>query len=816
MFLDSPDPQLSPLLRRRRSAGNRNDNGKRRDSGLTLNLPSTAAVSSDSSSSSISSSTSSSRSSSSAPSASSSTRSNESVISSPPSSPPRRPTPLHHDSDHVGVDTYIENDAIPVPGLRKMPSTYCFCAKCVPPTPTRTSMALSQDQQVGPLPIYYDPTDINAKAPIDPWDSSLTARVLYASVYAAAFALRWCTLIASLALPVLAYACYARWGSAGVWGLPVPLTFATLVAGAEVFLSLMLVYPHRLALDRFFDQPNLYPHSDSGARWHALTEAVHAFHPYAGPLAKDKERAPYPLAASPYASATAAHPSVSTSTGRALLRASRPLPSASGQPYYIVPHVGTFLSGWFFGANPCDIKHDNLKEWFAWAFFNVNVAEMNLDEERELDEMVDYVEEETGITLAKGYNPEVKCIKLNLDEKRVKWRGGLFYTFMTLLNLSIILLFRLLGYTNIYSPDGDMILHVPSSFARRSTSTSSTKKPVLFMHGLGVGMVPYLPWALYTYWTTSRPVIFLHVPCVSIRLFPSRPPSPTSLNHFLQSTWATYRIPRATMVGHSLGTSLASWAIKDPDTMAHVVDSAVLVDPISFGLCFFDVAHNFVYKTPQTWTQLFIRYFAGRDPNVSNYLYRHFWWFENVIWKSQWKVLDGIVDTAIPAASAADPRVAAPATPVVAGDVSRRGGLTKRKSSRQLRRKRSSSALTTPTLALAEPATQSTLAFPPRSSAPPSATNPTGRLAIFLSEFDSIVNSEVVKRYLEREQEHSFTVFGGIGHGGFLYTLSTWAQVRNAVQRTARNAGASVEEIGVVGLVDDVDKGTKDEEVCLR
>ncbi|KAI9224487.1 hypothetical protein BC828DRAFT_88051 [Blastocladiella britannica] len=715
-------------------------------------------------------------------------------------------------------------------GARGGGVNYCYCSRCVPMTPmrhahstlgaNRTSGGNGGGGAIGAAygpdgrPAYdlgYDPRDINPPAPLDPDDATWTATVLYAVVYGMTFFVRWSTVLSGLATAAaLGWAAWTldtwTWQAASAAGAPWWSVAVVALAVLELVLSLVLVVPHRRMLERrFADSINRYPTFPAETRWGALTEAIDAFHPYPGPIvtSEDGDRPtsrrstsptpttatspthilprsmPMSIAASDAATAVLSTmtptPVIDARSHRTMLRASRPLPSAAGQPYHVVPHVGTFLSGWFFGANPCEIKEDNVMEWLAWAFFNRHADEMDerSPEAQECRDMVQYVQDRTGVLLEKGYNPKAKCIRLNLDSKRIKWRGGIFYAIMTLVNLAIPVLLSLLGYTHHASADGTALLHIPSCLTKRSkkqqssstvqppsnASGSSTttrrrrgaknqqpqpqeeevqeqkqqnesEKPILILHGLGVGMTPYLTFALYMWWTTGRPVAFLHIPAVSIRLFPPPPPSPESLNAFVRSVWHDQlHLPTATLLGHSLGTSIASWLVKDPDTTRDVADSAVLVDPVCFGLCFFDVAYNFVYKTPRTWTQLFIRFFAGRDPNVASYLYRGFWWFENILYPTQWG----------------------------------------------------------------------------RTMNPPGAADRgDARLEIFLSEYDSIVNSEAVHRYLERTgAAKATTMFPGYGHGGFLYhPREGWGSVRAALGRVARNAGA-------------VREG-RDEEVCLR
>ncbi|KAJ3363842.1 hypothetical protein GGF32_003505 [Allomyces javanicus] len=638
----------------------------------------------------------------------------------------------------------------------RAPSNFCFCKKCVPPTPLETPSYASRNSAL--LENVYTPewcNDINPSPVSDPSDQTLRAKLLYAAVYMGMFGLRWSTVGAVLV--VLAAA--ATWWS----GLPMWIpTWLLAVAAIEVFLALVLMMPHYRALDHYFANKSA-PAFTRADRWRNLTESMHVFHPFTVPLLDS------PFATSPHAAtASLGVTREQIESHVTFLKSSRPLPSKAGQPFHIVPHVGTWLSGWFFGANPCEVKHDNLKEWFAWAFFNRHLNEMSPEEvrEKEVDEMADYLEEQTGLYLERGYDPKIKCIRLNLDAKRVKWRSAIFYSTTTLLNMSLLLGFRLLGYTNIASPDGSLIMHLPKALAALKTDpTRATPPPILFIHGLGVGIMPYLPFLIYTAWTTGRPVALLNVPCVSLRVFPSPPPTPAGMNAFVRRIWAEYNVPKTTVVGHSLGTSFTSWLVKDATTLDKVVDAAVFFDPVCFGLCMFDVAYNFIYKTPQTYTQLFIRYFAGRDGNIANCLYRGFWWFENIIYRSHWSPL---LTPPMPRASLDGDTAANSAVPSDDDEMTR---------PHEPRHARTLSTTSLPDSPRVE-------TMPRHGSAP--------RIAVFLSEYDSIVNSESVRRYLRREKMPDVTVIPGAEHGGFLFDFKWWPKLRDAIERVTPRRDAPV------------------------
>ncbi|KAL7747285.1 hypothetical protein RI367_007339 [Sorochytrium milnesiophthora] len=761
---------------------------------------------------------------------------------------------------------------------------FCYCKNCLPPSPVRSSRKHYLDVSAQPdnFGAVYD--SINPLQPQDPSDNTLFARVMWYVVGAVIFSMQY-VITPLAAVYVAAYLAMPQLRSSWLFFAAVQ---ELLWAGAGHLFS--------KDLNRYFDQCQM-PRFSQQERWRYFTETVHAIHPSAVPV---------PWRATAVASST---PQLDSSAQRDIdafrhyLKTSRPLPSIAGQPYHIVQHIGTFLSGWFLGKNPCQIKHGNLEEWFAWAFFNRDARKMRKDfgvhpqtvrkmsearaaspssdsdvempddddnepvpdpaydsavsgdesdapattaaqtsvpdsalveEVDELNAMIEYLEKQTGIRLEDGYDESVRCLRLNLDEKRTTWRAGVMYLATTLMSLLVFTILKLCRYQNYYSSDSTLILHVPRSVVLNAKDgkrkTAADKRPILFAHGLGVGVLPYLPVMLYTYLVTGRPIIFLHVPSVSMRLFGALPPTRDRLISFVR-TVLTDELHMdkqwpdgVTMMSHSLGSTFAAWLIKaqvetreqweeaqqraaseaapgrrrrghqrnkskvsDADTAVRIgteylpastlrrhlstssdsgrddtsdQDTArrrrrrhrhhrrapshessslgllslslqtlppppmllrdlIFTDPICFGLCWSDVAYNFVYKRPRTWSQALTRFFAGRDPGISGYLYRHFWWFENVLFRSQWEKIGQTAST--PAVPADLRTIDRPVTP-----------------------------MPSPWLSSPAPAPTSLPSFTDPSPIT-TTTSAVPVMRVFLSEHDSIVNSESVCRYLERE-----------------------------------------------------------------
>jgi hypothetical protein len=85
----------------------------------------------------------------------------------------------------------------------------------------------------------------------------------------------------------------------------------------------------------------------------------------------------------------------------------------------------TYLTKWFQGAPLRDIRRDNVKEFFCWAF--LNKAAWGVDDEEELDEYADKIEEMLGRRLAPGRGPATS-LRLTLDPINMQHRPLLWYS----------------------------------------------------------------------------------------------------------------------------------------------------------------------------------------------------------------------------------------------------------------------------------------------------------------------------------------------------------------------------------------------------
>ena len=171
--------------------------------------------------------------------------------------------------------------------------------------------------------------------------------------------------------------------------------------------------------------------------------------------------------------------------------------------------------------------------------------------------------------------------------------------------------------------------------------SSRNRRPVLFIHGIGIGLYPYVNFLaqLDSALNAGRSskdqvgIIAVEIMPVSFRI------THTALRRDemceeIQALLRHHEFDQPVLVSHSYGTVIATQLLKS-QTMAGHIGPVVLIDPISILLHRPDVAYNFTRRKPKRANEHQLYYFASMDMGVSHTLSRCFFWSENVLWKHE-------------------------------------------------------------------------------------------------------------------------------------------------------------------------------------
>lgn len=313
-----------------------------------------------------------------------------------------------------------------------------------------------------------------------------------------------------------------------------------------------------------------------------------------------------------------------------------------------VPDAASYLRMWLLGADDSDIRKDNVREFFSWAFLDKHPGHETATELEELDEYIMEIERRIGYQLKPGRS-KAKSLRLTLDDVEVRYRSVVWYLLIGIVDLATYFQLWRRGFQYHAQPESHarwvIPLRVQSLFPeKRSASqlsywyrphTATDKLPLVFLHGIGIGFWPYIQCLgnINKAYAEDEQIgiIALEYLPVSSRL--TDPPL-TQAEFLAQITllldvhgWGEFAV-----LGHSYGTALATHLLKSP-TLGPRIPSIILIDPVCILLHLPHVAYNFTRRRPRRANEYQLWYFGSMDPGVAYCLGRHFFWKENIAWK---------------------------------------------------------------------------------------------------------------------------------------------------------------------------------------
>ncbi|KAF9427184.1 hypothetical protein BGZ76_002439 [Entomortierella beljakovae] len=291
-----------------------------------------------------------------------------------------------------------------------------------------------------------------------------------------------------------------------------------------------------------------------------------------------------------------------------------------------------------------EIGRSNMLQWLAWAFWAAPLEEIAGTPSNiiELNEMVDVIEASKEIKFAKGYNPNVESIRLAFDPVLASHRPLVYYGLVWAANQITYMALYLMGYTrhegttygrsNVkQDPNTDLTYWI------KTPTNPDNKIPLVFIHGIGVGMVQYIHW-IVAMTTISRPIILIEVPYVSNNLYKKECMTPDETYFALERILKYHSYQKATFMGHSLGTMLCAAVCRASPASSpkSIIHGLILADPICF-LTHHSLARNFAYRRPSQASELVMDLFAAREIGTSWFIMRRFQWDQCVMFPIHWR-----------------------------------------------------------------------------------------------------------------------------------------------------------------------------------
>ncbi|KAI1398047.1 Alpha/Beta hydrolase protein [Hypoxylon fuscum] len=320
-----------------------------------------------------------------------------------------------------------------------------------------------------------------------------------------------------------------------------------------------------------------------------------------------------------------------------------------------VPDPRRYLQMWFLGADEDEIRRDNVRDFILWAFFDRRPGQESEEDDLELEEYIVLVEKYLGHKLKPGRG-KAEGLRLTLDEVETRYRSVVWYFLAVgVVDFASHWLLARDGFHYHAQPSSRILSVIPPRIQdlfthRRSESeglsywhrphTATDKLPIVFFHGIGIGLYTYVPFFKQLNSTIGNQsgqgqigIIAIEILPVSFRLTDA----PLSRVEFLQRVATildAHGWDRFVLASHSYGTALATHMLRS-ETLSDRIASVVLIDPVTILLHLPDVAYNFTRRKPREANEWQLWYFASMDPGVAHALSRHFFWKDNIVWKEE-------------------------------------------------------------------------------------------------------------------------------------------------------------------------------------
>ncbi|KAF1803958.1 hypothetical protein FB192DRAFT_1277427 [Mucor lusitanicus] len=253
----------------------------------------------------------------------------------------------------------------------------------------------------------------------------------------------------------------------------------------------------------------------------------------------------------------------------------------------------TWLPDWFtLSHDPAshprfeDIGRDNVAEWLSWAFFSLPLEQVLQDDisTEELNFMIDRFEQEFHIQFDHGYNEDIVAYRINLDPVHAYHRPLAFYTLIMFLTALFGFVCQFFWGMKKFGPETrSTIWNLMDSQLYEETDGSApqkvsywfrdgdrTKKPIVFIHGIGAGLMCYISF-VHKLLTLDAPIFCIELPFVSMHCVEDVPTMQETIRD-LQNMLHRHDFDDAVFVAHSLGTAVTSWVVKYmPQSVAGVM-----------------------------------------------------------------------------------------------------------------------------------------------------------------------------------------------------------------------------------------------------
>lgn len=252
---------------------------------------------------------------------------------------------------------------------------------------------------------------------------------------------------------------------------------------------------------------------------------------------------------------------------------------------------------------------------------------MSQDELHEIESFLVNTAKCWNISFQEGYDPTVKFMGHTLEPIKAFHKPLALYLSMELFAIIAQLMLRIWKFQRICSGKTIKWVKKPSH---------TRQDPVIFLHGVGFGVLPYLHFIHAILQGCKRPLIIVEMPHVALRIC-REAPELTEIAQEIVSIVQEFG-DKCTLIGHSYGTFVIAKMLHQ---YPKVVRNVVMLDPVSLMTCHPRLLSNFVYRSvdgfPSSSKHLmeFAQFVCSRDLTLSQTFCRKFNGMEIQLWPDE-------------------------------------------------------------------------------------------------------------------------------------------------------------------------------------
>ncbi|KAJ3083469.1 hypothetical protein HDU99_009404 [Rhizoclosmatium hyalinum] len=231
-----------------------------------------------------------------------------------------------------------------------------------------------------------------------------------------------------------------------------------------------------------------------------------------------------------------------------------------------------YFAGWFYWkANKKQvlaaefhlIRRDNFRDWFSWMLYGARSYDQLLQDPNkqplvaELNAFIQDFELAKNIVIQPGRNGDMEPLILNYNTVEAYPKPLIFYSIIALVESIAFVFLHCMGFQRFNHKTRELYEATTGiNYWKRSSETESKHLPIVFFHGIGCGLFPYVELLMKVVKSNATNTIFLvELPHVAMRLTGNVPSMQQTIFE-IETMLDSHGFPSCIVVGHSLGTAV--------------------------------------------------------------------------------------------------------------------------------------------------------------------------------------------------------------------------------------------------------------------